>query len=828
MSDLKGVHYDAFISYRHSELDAFVAKNIHTKLESFRLPKSLRGKTKNGKTKIERVFRDVDELPLSENLSEPINAALANSDFLITICTPRYLESRWCMKEIEVFLQTHDRDHILVVLAEDEPQNSFPRILTYEEVISTDENGNTVKTEKELEPLAADTRGSNKKEILKAMDIAVIKICAAIFGLNYDDLKQRHREQKIKRMAAVLGSIGAAVLLFAVFATVMLIRIGRQNVVISEQNAELENKNALISEQYAELHDKYVGTVADNADSLYSMGRSFDAVYEARNVLPDSEDDAPNAAALRVLYDALNIYTVPEKYAPDRIYEGGSEMLEFSVTQDDRYIMINNDEEIRIFDTESGLLVRTINRSSEPGEYLDDDIFSAGFCGTEGLVVIDGEDVYYTEISSDTKKSIEGIKGYTDFFSSPDGKMMFCFSDCILYAFDSKGELLYEIDAKELFGIEDGYIFEMDFDGENFLCNINTNEDYCMIIAETESGRVIASASENGGAAMEIQDGELFTSVVSYDEKEEKNCTTVSCTDYLIGENVWNISIEGYTPYNIEAAGECVYINGLDLVTIIDRYTGSVVETIPSEGEITCSWTDGDIYYYLTSKGKLFSNDGDFNGWDETDRFFARKPENETYWAQIRGNSLYLVGYRNNFVVRYSEKMAEGAESVLYEYECSSEQDESAYEEINNAFGSGGALPDYAKYSEDKKYIAALYPDNIIKIYERDTMEVQGAFMIDSWDFCITKFYRSEMMGCYVIDTDYSGYLLNDKFEVFCRMQARIVDEKNGELILEPYSSIGDYYSVPYVSYEELLGRADEYLDGYEPSDDVRLKYNMQ
>lgn len=519
MSDLKDVHYDAFISYRHSELDAFVAKNIHTKLESFRLPKSLRGKTKNGKTKIERVFRDVDELPLSENLSEPINAALANSDFLITICTPRYLESRWCMKEIEVFLQTHDRDHILVVLAEDEPQNSFPRILTYEEVISTDENGNTVKTEKELEPLAADTRGSNKKEILKAMDIAVIKICAAIFGLNYDDLKQRHREQTIKRMAAVFGSIGAAVLLFAVFATVMLIRIGRQNAVISEQNAELENKNALISEQYAELHDKYVGTVADNADSLYSMGRSFDAVYEARNVLPDSEDDAPNAAALRVLYDALNIYTVPEKYAPDRIYEGGSEMLEFSVTQDDRYIMINNDEEIRIFDTESGLLVRTINRSSEPGEYLDDDIFSAGFCGTEGLVVIDGEDVYYTEISSDTKKSIEGIKGYTDFFSSPDGKMMFCFSDCILYAFDSKGELLYEIDAKELFGIEDGYIFEMDFDGENFLCNINTNEDYCMIIAETESGRVIASASENGGAAMEIQDGELFTSVVSYDEK---------------------------------------------------------------------------------------------------------------------------------------------------------------------------------------------------------------------------------------------------------------------------------------------------------------------
>ena len=141
MAELQGIHYDAFISYRHCELDSFVAENLHKKLESFRLPKSVRSKVKNGKTKITRVFRDVDELPLSEDLSDPINNALSNTDFLITICTPRYPLSRWCMKEIEVFLQSHPRDHILVVLAEDEPYNSFPEILTYEEVEVKDEKG---------------------------------------------------------------------------------------------------------------------------------------------------------------------------------------------------------------------------------------------------------------------------------------------------------------------------------------------------------------------------------------------------------------------------------------------------------------------------------------------------------------------------------------------------------------------------------------------------------------------------------------------------------------------------------------------------------------
>ena len=144
MSKTEEIHYDAFISYRHSELDSFVAENLHRKLENFKLPKTVLPKVKSGKTKIERVFRDVDELPLSDDLSDPISRALKNSDFLITICTPRYLESRWCMKEIEVFLQTHPRNHILVVLAEDEPVNSFPEILCYDETETVDENGKKV------------------------------------------------------------------------------------------------------------------------------------------------------------------------------------------------------------------------------------------------------------------------------------------------------------------------------------------------------------------------------------------------------------------------------------------------------------------------------------------------------------------------------------------------------------------------------------------------------------------------------------------------------------------------------------------------------------
>lgn len=127
--DENSIKYDAFISYRHCELDQYVAVTLQKKLENFKLPKSALPKVKGEKTKITRVFRDEDELMLSDNLSEPIDYALANSEFLIVVCSPRLSLSKWCLREIETFLKAHDRKHILLVLAEGEPSESFPEIL---------------------------------------------------------------------------------------------------------------------------------------------------------------------------------------------------------------------------------------------------------------------------------------------------------------------------------------------------------------------------------------------------------------------------------------------------------------------------------------------------------------------------------------------------------------------------------------------------------------------------------------------------------------------------------------------------------------------------
>ena len=119
--------YDAFISYRHCLPDSEIALRLQKKLESFRLPRDVAGTV--GKSKLNSVFLDQTELSVAEDLSGELSVALLNSDYLIAICSPEYLKSKWCMREIQTFLDFKGRKKILLVLADGEPENAFPEIM---------------------------------------------------------------------------------------------------------------------------------------------------------------------------------------------------------------------------------------------------------------------------------------------------------------------------------------------------------------------------------------------------------------------------------------------------------------------------------------------------------------------------------------------------------------------------------------------------------------------------------------------------------------------------------------------------------------------------
>ena len=310
------VHYNAFISYRHVEPDQTVAKELHKKIESFRLPGTLRKDFPKERWGIERVFRDQEELPLASNLSDPIEEALKNSDWLVVICSPRLPESKWCRKEIETFKALHGHDHILAILVEGEPDESFPEGIRHREIESVDEAGNVVKTLEEVEPLAADVRSTDSRKRSKMIEDAVLRLAAPMYGLGYDGLKQRHREQKIRRIAMISGICASVFFIFSICMTALTMKINTQKKTIESQHTELQ-------EQYLQARKKYEESMTLVSKELLNIGSKKDAVYAIRNAMPSNREEEPelySAAAQKALTDALGDYWV-DMLVPDGITE---------------------------------------------------------------------------------------------------------------------------------------------------------------------------------------------------------------------------------------------------------------------------------------------------------------------------------------------------------------------------------------------------------------------------------------------------------------------------------------------------------------------------
>lgn len=347
---IKDTKFDAFISYRHAELDKFVAESIHKRLEAFRVPTSVRRKNKLAKDRIRRVFRDRDELPLASDLAEQITAALENSEFLIVICTPRLPESKWCRKEIETFIEMHGRKNVFAVLAEGEPSESFPDLLLYDEKEVVSETGVTEIVRVPVEPLAADVRGANKKEIRKKMDEELLRLVAPMFNLNYDDLKQRHREQKMKRIVGLSMVISSIFIVFGIFSGILSLKISQQADEIFEQNTLIQNKNdeiskqaELLQQQNDELQKSYAVSMALEAQELMADGRHYDALYAVRNAMPDSLTDTSlpySAEAQDSLTDLLRVYHPASNYFPKNNFDVDAPVQAFRISDDWKKILI--------------------------------------------------------------------------------------------------------------------------------------------------------------------------------------------------------------------------------------------------------------------------------------------------------------------------------------------------------------------------------------------------------------------------------------------------------------------------------------------------------
>ncbi len=460
-TEKKEIRYDAFISYRHTQPDMFVAQTLHRELEAFRLLKHIKKKLgPEAKTKINRVFRDKDELPLASNLADPITEALSCSEYLIVICSPRLPQSLWCRKEIQTFISMHGREKVFAVLIEGEPEESFPEELLYKEEEVRQDDGSVIIRKVSVEPLAADVRGSSNKERKKKIKEEMLRLLAPMFGCTYDELRQRHRERKIKRMLTLAAAISSVCFVFGAISSSMAIRIHGQNQEIKSQSEQIEQQNAQIEAQYKESLEANARLQADEAFRLLEEGDRIAAIETAVEALTGGEDFRAQGSmefpyvpvAEYALSESLRVYYDGWSIVPEFLLKHDTNVNLLKASPDQKTLLVVDEaKEIYLWEAESGKLLCKINEYTNQS-YLDEEQII--FLDDKRIAILTKTGVDIIDLSGQKVKGLILEESTEWMWAGLDGNSE---SGCFLYilpeqviVYDSQTYTeLYRIDVKE-------------------------------------------------------------------------------------------------------------------------------------------------------------------------------------------------------------------------------------------------------------------------------------------------------------------------------------------------------------------------------------------
>lgn len=593
--------YTAFISYRHRGNDEFVAKTLHTMMENYRVPSKLAAKL--GKKRVGRIFRDVDELPSSSSLYNNIEEALGQSEYLIVICTPRLQESKWCMREIELFQKLRGSDHIIAVLAEGEPEESFPYAITHRMV-----KGEEV----EVEPLAADVRGETPAKQKHKMKIEQLSILAAMLHCEFDQLRQRERQRKLQRGIAAGGVRFAVVVAF-------LAQTVCENVKLQSQVRKTQSAQSYLLSEYS--------------DTAFSADNPKLAAMLAMEGLPENlGNDRPfEGAAMASLTNALQTYSYQKGYTAKNNV-GAQTMDALKVSPYDDYVAYvdlksSDDYWIHFYDIEGDETV---------ADFPVDPLY-AGHQSCNSKVMFFGD--HRCVIAGKEKLQVIHMNTFQALWEGVYAMTVSVNADeTVISAFntDTKTLTFYTTEGKMIsehtFDCDDGMYYGMSDDGKYAAFGEFYDEDDVMntlYILDVESGEIVKQLDDKKYASIVYNDTSWTGHQLLAVEKENYYV----CVD-MDADKVYSTK----TPVNSDICyadsqrGVFYYRNGSELICA-DMKTGETLQVYKSSDNIAdaeytgdgekitfavCT-SDGSVEYvdYTKEPYKIGSLSGDGNGCSE-------------------------------------------------------------------------------------------------------------------------------------------------------------------------------------------------------------------
>ncbi|MCR4557578.1 MAG: TIR domain-containing protein [Saccharofermentans sp.] len=810
--------YDAFISYRHCAPDSEIASRLQKKLEGFRLPKDIAKKA--GRNRLSRIFRDETEFAVADDLTQAIDEALVNSDFLIAICSPEYLKSQWCRKEIESFLRFHDRKHVLLVLAEGEPMESFPPEIIYDDLYKIGADGRPYWTKVPREPLAADCRGENAKERNPKIDKATMRLIAAILGIGFDDLQQRHRHEQYKHTRNRVFAVFGVLVAFLAICVGFLFRISKQNLEIMTQNEEIARQNEIISLKYAD-------TLAATSDNLLRDGKRKDAVYAARLALPDEKTDNYSELASKALANALGIYDFPNTFGCDNdILLPCSVLDELVLSSKGGYASVKDLDHVRyVVDMNSGSTVLS---------FEENDYSEFAFDGEQGFVFKRQDDNYsYFEFASGTEMNLGISKVQVNANNNGEGYVLE--TDDALTLFNGS-QIIWHINYSD-----------EDFPESSMLdttVGFVSGTDECWIfitdyVSKTTNAYIVDMMS---GSSLRM----LVANAVCYDLTTDGK-SIVWKQEEKYDYSLWiKNTVDGSTESTIISDAYDLIVIDNDVVVVSERAvaiydkklneknrfeTGDFIRTFVSDDAVILLDSTGRLYRIMNGESACYDTllaDGNYS-WMKVFR------DGKLYAAITGDNHIYTYTFRHSDYMTVTTGDYEEILSVYADVELIYENPvTSAFVDLiikNETEFQQNRIRRVVMCQNADLGLVQLY-DGAVHIYDSSTgAKIKTIYSVESR---VSNFYYDSYRGYYYLSS-WNVDIYDEDFKNIYSIKNCVlagIEKPGGNPVLfnltqnNPDNYSGHYTACP-VTYEQLISMADDYLSGYEPDERVKEKYSL-
>ena len=675
-----------------------------------------------------------------------------------------------------------------------EPSDSFPEEVLFDE--EKDKNGKVKR--KLVEPLAADVRGDNKKEVLKKIKSEKLRLIAPMYNLDYDDLKQRHKLQRQRKILITSIIIAISCLLFALYTTIMLVKINSQ-------------QNTLKLHQALSLSSKAQDYL--NKDSRYeAIKSSYQALTKFNGVKMPYTSEAEYA-----LSESLGVYNAGSSYkAISEVKTKG--VIDYIKSSDDsKYVLIYDEsEELSLVNAKTLKVIKSFNDIN--GLSMDEDSFSfvgnsiASYINNKGNVIL--INVKNGKVLKEIKK--EG-SSYTSIKGDLEGKYLLLKNEHDLYIYNVKNnKKIGKYTSKEK--ILDEMYFSEDykyvFIGTKEKSYDVTKEDYITIhTIDINEIKELNNIEYNAGyiAGMLTKDNNLYL-LLNRTMGADFNMI-VSSYNYIDGEINWTKSFDGnfgkFIKKSYPKDTNNLAVVNYDKLKVFDMENGEMIEEFNTSSEIIniYSYYDKEVYLLFIGDGKV--NYVNMQARKNIEYLGKFELNLDKYIKAIKSDKGFLlVPFNDNRAIYYeansNKKIKEVKEEIDYAKDDSIVL--SKYDKVKKEYNlKNKNLINKIFYDNKKELLFVNYTNEDLAIYNVKTKEllkmltnvgkVNHYFGKDKYN----RIYIGDISDSYIIDKDYNkvghikGLSKVDKDKVIVRNSDK-------------------FYSLKIYTLDNLLQVAKEYL----------------